>query len=94
MIYFIYFLQLYYDYYTFKKVQGSGKVKMDILMNKIPVFLRGGSIIPRRQRFRRSSSAMYSDPFTLLVALNKKVKNPLLKFIIYIEKKIINIITL
>ncbi|GBB86982.1 hypothetical protein RclHR1_13430006 [Rhizophagus clarus] len=63
---------LYYDYYTFKKVQGSGKVKVDITMNKIPVFLKGGSIIPRRQRFRRSSLAMYSDPFTLLVALNKK----------------------
>ncbi|RIA86837.1 glycosyl hydrolases family 31 protein [Glomus cerebriforme] len=63
---------IYYDYYTFKKVQGSGKVRVDVLMNKIPVFLRGGSIIPRRQRFRRSSLAMYSDPFTLIVALNKK----------------------
>jgi len=43
-------------------------------MNKIPVFLRGGSIIPRRQRFRRSSLAMRSDPFTLLIALDEKVK--------------------
>ncbi|CAG8540535.1 11107_t:CDS:10, partial [Funneliformis mosseae] len=64
--------EVFYDYYTFKKVKGSGKVKVIAPINKIPVFLRGGSIIPRRQRFRRSSLSMRSDPFTLLVALDKK----------------------
>lgn len=39
-------------------------------MESIPVFLRGGSILPRRERARRSSLQMQGDPFTLIVALN------------------------
>uniref|UniRef100_A0A671WGQ9 Glucosidase II alpha subunit n=1 Tax=Sparus aurata TaxID=8175 RepID=A0A671WGQ9_SPAAU len=36
----------------------------------IPVFQRGGSIIPRKLRVRRSSTCMEHDPYTLYVALN------------------------
>uniref|UniRef100_A0A8C2XB07 Glucosidase II alpha subunit n=1 Tax=Cyclopterus lumpus TaxID=8103 RepID=A0A8C2XB07_CYCLU len=36
----------------------------------IPVFQRGGSIIPRKSRVRRSSTCMMQDPYTLYVALN------------------------
>ncbi|RHZ75027.1 hypothetical protein Glove_218g5 [Diversispora epigaea] len=65
--------ELYYDYYNFQRIQGSNKViKVDAPLNKIPVFIHGGSIISRRQRIRRSSAGMRLDPFTLLVALNKK----------------------
>jgi len=39
----------------------------------MPVFQRGGSIIPYKFRFRRSSTQMADDPFTLLVALDKNV---------------------
>lgn len=39
-------------------------------MTKIPVMLRGGCILPRRERIRRSSSLMQGDPFTLIVALD------------------------
>ncbi len=39
-------------------------------MEGIPTFLRGGSIVPTRQRARRSSAAQTRDPFTLLVALD------------------------
>uniref|UniRef100_A0A8C7P5D2 Neutral alpha-glucosidase AB n=1 Tax=Oncorhynchus mykiss TaxID=8022 RepID=A0A8C7P5D2_ONCMY len=38
----------------------------------IPVFQRGGSIIPRKARVRRSSSCMEHDPYTLFVALSPK----------------------
>jgi len=38
----------------------------------IPVFQRGGTIIPTRERARRSTSAMRADPYTLHVALNVK----------------------
>uniref|UniRef100_A0A673H4K3 Integrator complex subunit 5-like n=1 Tax=Sinocyclocheilus rhinocerous TaxID=307959 RepID=A0A673H4K3_9TELE len=39
---------------------------------KIPVFQRGGSIIPRKDRVRRSSACMENDPYTLYVALSPK----------------------
>lgn len=40
---------------------------------QIPVFQRGGSIIPRKLRVRRSSTCMEHDPYTLFVALNPQV---------------------
>ncbi|KAG8741322.1 hypothetical protein FRC10_002984 [Ceratobasidium sp. 414] len=40
-------------------------------LEKIPILVRGGSIVPTRQRPRRSSTLMKYDPFTLLVALDK-----------------------
>jgi alpha 1,3-glucosidase len=44
-------------------------VESDI--EKIPVFQRGGSIIPRKLRLRRSTETMKRDPYSLYVALNK-----------------------
>lgn len=44
---------------------------------QIPVFQRGGSIIPRKLRVRRSSSCMEHDPYTLFVALNLQVNEDL-----------------
>ena len=40
---------------------------------QIPIFLRGGSIIPTKQRIRRSSSLTHNDPYTLLVMLDNEV---------------------
>lgn len=40
---------------------------------QIPVFQRGGSIIPKKIRVRRASSCMMHDPYTLYVALNPQV---------------------
>lgn len=40
-------------------------------MEGIPVYLRGGSIIPRKERARRSTAQMTADPFTLWIALNE-----------------------
>ena len=42
---------------------------------KIPVFQRGGSIVPYKFRIRRSSSQMDNDPFTLVIALDKNVSS-------------------
>ena len=41
---------------------------IDAPMTKIPVFIRPGSIIPRKFRLRRSSKLMHYDPFTLVIA--------------------------
>ena len=44
-----------------------------IFFFQIPVFQRGGSIITRKERVRRSSSCMEDDPYTLYVAVNAQV---------------------
>ena len=43
-------------------------------MLQIPVYQRGGTIIPRKERGRRASSLMRDDPYTLVVALNTEGK--------------------
>jgi len=45
----------------------------------VPVFQRGGSILPRKLRLRRSAKLMKADPYTLFVALdaNKKASGNL-----------------
>ncbi|KTG01816.1 hypothetical protein cypCar_00020175 [Cyprinus carpio] len=40
--------------------------------SQIPVFQRGGSVICRKDRVRRSSSCMENDPYALYVALNSQ----------------------
>ncbi|CAH0485165.1 unnamed protein product [Peronospora farinosa] len=40
-------------------------------LDAIPVFQRGGTILPRKQRVRRSSELMRDDPLTLVVALDQ-----------------------
>ena len=37
-------------------------------LSKIPVFIRPGSILPRKLRLRRSAKLMHFDPYTLVVA--------------------------
>ncbi|KAI8912480.1 glycosyl hydrolases family 31-domain-containing protein [Gorgonomyces haynaldii] len=63
---------IWYEYETLAKVsQSNGILNVQTPMDKIPVFLRGGHIVPRRDRVRRSSSLTKNDPYTLLVALDK-----------------------
>jgi alpha 1,3-glucosidase len=52
------------------KSSQSTTVPSDI--DSIPVFQRGGSIIPRKLRLRRSTMMMKTDPFTIYVALDDK----------------------
>ncbi|KDN37171.1 hypothetical protein RSAG8_10303, partial [Rhizoctonia solani AG-8 WAC10335] len=67
--------QPYYDYQTYEVYQGSepGKnVTVPAPLEKIPVLVRGGYVVPTRERPRRSSPLMKKDPFTLLMALDNK----------------------
>ncbi|CAH9142941.1 unnamed protein product [Cuscuta epithymum] len=43
---------------------------LEALEETIPAFQRAGTIIPRKDRFRRSSTQMENDPYTLVIALN------------------------
>lgn len=60
----------WYDVDT-KFVHLGGAVKsVAAPLRKIPVFQRGGSIVPRKMRKRRASALMHDDPFTFEVALD------------------------
>jgi len=66
--------QVYYDYFTHYAHRGAAKgkhVTISAALHQIPLLIRGGSIIPTRERRRRSSPLMKLDPFTLRIALDK-----------------------
>ncbi|KAI9920575.1 hypothetical protein PsorP6_001445 [Peronosclerospora sorghi] len=54
----------------------GGKTYEDVRapLDAIPVFHRGGTILPRKQRVRRSSELMRNDPLTLIVALDQNME--------------------
>lgn len=61
---------MFYDYDSFEPitVTSSGYKTVDAPFNKIPIYLEGGHIITRKDRYRRSSKLMTYDPYTLVVA--------------------------
>ncbi|KAI6046390.1 glycoside hydrolase family 31 protein, partial [Pisolithus marmoratus] len=69
--------QIYYNYFTShaypapaKKAVHGRTVTVPAALHEIPLLIRGGSIVPTRERPRRSSALMRHDPFTLRVALS------------------------
>ncbi|TQS37751.1 hypothetical protein Golomagni_01762 [Golovinomyces magnicellulatus] len=63
--------EIYYDYFTYEKYNGKGKVKISTPLEKIPLLMQGGHIISRKDRLRRSSHLMRWDPYTLIVVLSR-----------------------
>lgn len=63
--------QLWYDIVTGERIDHEGKMTVPVTMDRIPVYQRGGSIVPKKERVRRSSPLMHNDPYTLVVALDK-----------------------
>ncbi|XP_023749340.1 probable glucan 1,3-alpha-glucosidase [Lactuca sativa] len=51
-------------------VYKGGKTQKVEASGAIPVFQRSGTIIPRKDRFRRSTVQMENDPYTLVIALD------------------------
>ena len=68
--------QPWYDIVTFLPISAApagGRISsIHIPLERTPVFQRGGSIIAKWERARRSSSQMASDPYTLSVALDSQ----------------------
>ena len=62
--------QIWYDIFTAQTVTVSGTVNVPVSEDRIPVYQRGGTIIPKKERIRRSSALMANDPYTLIVALD------------------------
>ncbi|KAI9828380.1 MAG: hypothetical protein M1832_002808 [Thelocarpon impressellum] len=57
----------YYDYFDYTVYAGPGSKTLAAPLDKIPLLMRAGHVIPRRDRPRRSSGLMRWDPFTLVV---------------------------
>lgn len=62
----------WYETETFELFRGRSTVSVPVDMNKIPVYQRGGTIVSRLERVRRSTALMHNDPYTLVVALDDK----------------------
>lgn len=67
----------YYNFFNLDNVlQGKGyHYNISAEINEIPVFLREGSILPTKQRYRRSTKLMRYDPYTLYVTLDSAAKS-------------------
>jgi alpha 1,3-glucosidase len=61
---------VWYDFYSYGKYS-AGTHTINVNDDTIPVYQKGGSIIPTKQRIRRSSSLMKRDPYTLFVAVDE-----------------------
>ncbi|KAI8613594.1 glycosyl hydrolases family 31-domain-containing protein [Chytriomyces sp. MP71] len=64
---------IWYDYDTFGRVTPGStgpRAMVETPLEKLPVFLRGGSIVPRRDRVRRAAALGLRDPYTLVIALD------------------------
>ncbi|KAL4788496.1 glycosyl hydrolases family 31-domain-containing protein [Aspergillus varians] len=62
----------YYDYLDYTVYQGAGKShSVPAPIEKVPILMQGGHVIPRKDRPRRSSGLMKYDPYTLVVVLDK-----------------------
>ncbi|THH27331.1 hypothetical protein EUX98_g6848 [Antrodiella citrinella] len=66
--------EIFYDYNSYSLYRTStteGKtVTVAAELHQVPLFIRGGSVVPTRERPRRSASVMRYDPFTLRIALD------------------------
>ncbi|XP_027100039.1 probable glucan 1,3-alpha-glucosidase [Coffea arabica] len=62
--------QSWYDLRNGATYKGGKRHKFEALEDSVPAFQRAGTIIPRKDRFRRSSTQMDKDPYTLVIALN------------------------
>ncbi|CAF1331590.1 unnamed protein product [Rotaria sordida] len=62
---------VWYDIRTFTQHNGLQTALINVDMESIPVYQRGGVIIPQRLRKRRASMLAIHDPITLVVALDR-----------------------
>ncbi|XP_065684890.1 neutral alpha-glucosidase AB isoform X2 [Hydra vulgaris] len=76
----------WYDIDTFKEISNSKLfVYVSTPLNKIPVFLRGGSVVPIKERIRSCSAKMENDPLTLVVCIGSVNSKILSQGLIYVD---------
>lgn len=67
----------HYDYRSHRVYRGKGHHAVPAPLDTVPLLMRGGHVVPRKDRHRRSSGLMQHDPYTLVVNLDSKVSSPL-----------------
>ncbi|MBW0472288.1 hypothetical protein O181_012003 [Austropuccinia psidii MF-1] len=69
--------QPYYNYFTYDlfaidpRDSSSKKILFPAPLDTVPLFIRGGHIVARRELVRRAAPLMWKDPITLVIALDK-----------------------
>ncbi|XP_056632881.1 neutral alpha-glucosidase AB [Diorhabda sublineata] len=66
--------ELWYDIEDYKLYRGTGNHNIPVSLDKNLAFYRGGRIISRKDRPRRSSKVIHNDPYTLYVASDSNGK--------------------
>lgn len=61
---------IWYDIDDHRKIERVGVESVPVNPYKIPVYQRGGTIVPKKERIRRSAILMHDDPYTLVVAVD------------------------
>ncbi|KAL5110032.1 Neutral alpha-glucosidase AB [Taenia crassiceps] len=61
----------WYLHDDWKVYSGGQVVRIPVDLRTIPLFHRGGFIIPKKARPRRSSAMMLNDPYTIVMALDQ-----------------------
>ncbi|KAM4643585.1 neutral alpha-glucosidase AB isoform 4-T4 [Amazona ochrocephala] len=62
--------EVWYDTVSYQKHHAPQTLYVPVTMSSVPMFQRGGTVVPRQERVRRSTECMQGDPFTLYVALS------------------------
>ena len=68
----------WYDFYDLKEIdknKKNKKIEYDINNDKIGAFIKGGEIITKKMRLRRSIQKMKNDPLSIIIALNLENKS-------------------
>lgn len=70
----------WYDFYYHDQIgeleehKSFGARAFDVGVSNVPVFQRGGTIVPKKEELRRASALMRDDPITLVVALDSYMR--------------------
>ncbi|XP_055910340.1 neutral alpha-glucosidase AB-like [Eupeodes corollae] len=62
---------VWFDTDNFQKYDKVGYETIQVDYKKTPAYQRGGTIIPKKENIRRTSTLMKDDPYTLVVCLDK-----------------------
>ena len=68
----------WYDFYDYNEIESNKKnkkVEYEINNDKIGAFIKGGEIITKKMRLRRSIQKMKKDPLTIIITLNLENKS-------------------
>lgn len=62
----------WYDVDDWRRIERAGFETVPVDAYKIPIYQRGGSIVPRKERIRRAATLMINDPITLYVCMDRQ----------------------